>query len=65
MAQQFKDKLKQALNKFDLAAAERLSAEIHEAEENGYVVSTAEDRLWERLTRCIESYRRTFATLDG
>jgi hypothetical protein len=63
--QQFKDKLKQALNKFDLAQAEKLSDAIHEAEERGYVVTAAEERLWERLAVCIESYRRCSAALDG
>lgn len=61
----FTEKLKYALSEFDLQRAEALSEEIHEAEEDGYVLTVAEDRLWERLTRCIDSYRRISAAIEG
>ena len=65
MRAKFMDKLKYALDDFDLDKAETLSEEIHSAESEGYVVTAAEDRLWERLTRCIDSYRRCSAAIES
>lgn len=61
----FTDKLKQALDNFDLVNAETLMEEIHEAEWNGYVVTAGEERLLDRLSRCIASYRRCSAAIEG
>lgn len=63
MAAQFKNKLKAALEKFDLATAENLSDKIREAELTGYATTAQENKLLERLTRCIQVYRRTMASL--
>lgn len=59
----FKERLKKALEDFDINAAEFISTEIHEAEAAGYEVTAEEDALWERLTKCIEMFRRNTAAL--
>lgn len=46
----FEEKLKRMLGSFNIDEAEKLSLEIHQAELNGYEISYAEDRLWEKLT---------------
>lgn len=61
----FKEKLLQALKHFDLTRAELLCEELHEAEQVGYTLTREEDRLWERLTCCIDSYRRNMAAITG
>jgi hypothetical protein len=63
MAAQFKTRLKAALEKFDVAAAENLLEEIYDAELRGYTPTPQEERLWERLVNCIQTYRRTMASL--
>lgn len=63
MAGRFKARLQRALEAFDIHAAEFISTEIHAAEQTGYEVTEEEDKLWERLTRCIEMYRRSSASL--
>lgn len=64
MAAQFKQKLQAALNKFDLTVAENLLEEIQDAELHGYKATAQEARLWERLSNCIHTYRRTMASLQ-
>lgn len=64
MAARYKDRIKAALEHFDLAAAEKLVDELVLAEEAGYEFTAQEDRLWDRLWTCIERYRRTSALLD-
>lgn len=63
MAAQFKDKLKDALEKFDVRLAERLGDEIYEAELSGYQLTPQEEKLWERLKNCMQAYYRTMASL--
>jgi len=64
MAAKYKDRIKTALEYFELDAAERLVDELIAAEEAGYQFTAQEDRLWDRLWTCIERYRYTSATLD-
>lgn len=64
MAAQFKTKLKTALDKFDLVAAETLLDEISVAETLGYTLTKEEEKLWDRLTTCIETYYRIDSALD-
>lgn len=64
MAGRFRDELQHALDKFDVKRAEALIDKLHEAEENGYDVTPAEEKLWARLQKCIESFRRTMYSLD-
>jgi hypothetical protein len=63
MAGRFKARLQQALEDFDIHAAETVVDDIYEAEQGGYEITDEEDRLWARLTRCIEMYRRSSASL--
>lgn len=60
----FKDELKAALDNFDIHHAQSVSERLHAAEENGYEITATEERLWARLTKCIESYWRTAYSLD-
>lgn len=64
MAAQFKKKLKAALEKFDLTVAENLAEEVYDAELHGYKPTAQEERLCERLSNCIQAYRRTMASLQ-
>jgi hypothetical protein len=64
MAGQFKDKLQAALDTFDAKDAEQLLDDIYAAEESGYTLTATEDRLWVRLTTCLETYHRTSAAID-
>jgi len=43
---------------FDLETALSLSDEIHKAEEDGYILSAWEDKLWLELTDKIEEKRK-------
>ena len=61
VAGQYKQRILNALEKFDVRQAEKLSDALHEAELAGYQLTKEEDQLWERLTRCIEMYRRNLA----
>jgi hypothetical protein len=63
MAAQFKLKLKEALEKFDPQRAEQIGDEIYEAELEGYQLTAQEEKLWERLTACLQSYYRNMASL--
>lgn len=65
MTGQFKNRLQKALDRFDIADAERLLDEVHTAEETGYVLTATEDRLWNRLTACVSTYYRTAAAIDS
>lgn len=64
MAGKFREELKAALDRFDIHRAEALSEKLRAAEEQGYEVTTAELRLWDKLLRCVESFRRTMCSLD-
>jgi hypothetical protein len=63
MAAQFKKRLQAALDRFDLNTAENLSEEIYDAELHGYTPTAQEEKLWERLVKCVQAYRRTMASL--
>jgi hypothetical protein len=60
----FREELQAALDKFDIHRAEALSDKLHDAEEAGYELTAAEEKLWTRLLKCIESFRRTLCSLD-
>lgn len=64
MAGRFREELKAALDRFDIHRAEALSDKLHAAEEQGYEVTVAEGRLWDKLLKCIESFRRTMCSLE-
>jgi hypothetical protein len=64
MAAKYKDRIKAALDNFDLAAAERLVDELVSAENDGYEFTVQENRLWDRLWTCIERYRHTSTLID-
>lgn len=64
MAGRFRDELQAALDKFDPTRSEALLDKLHEAEETGYEVTAAEEKLCTRLQKCIESFRRTMYSLD-
>lgn len=64
MAGKFREELKAALDRFDIHRAEALSDKLHTAEEQGYEATTAEMRLWDKLLKCIESFRRTMCSLE-
>lgn len=64
MSGRFEARLKKALDDFDPAAAEFLSVELHAAEAAGYEITDKEDKLWARLTKCVEMYRRNSAALE-
>lgn len=53
----FVQELKQELDDFEICRALQLSRKIHNAEVNGYEVTTAEERLWSQLTNSIEGYK--------
>lgn len=63
MAGRFKARLKNALENFDVHTAETVVDDIYAAEQGGYEITDEEDKLWARLTRCIEMYRRSSAAL--
>lgn len=64
MAAKYKDRIKTALEYFELSVAERLVDELVAAESAGYEFTAQENRLWDRLWACIERYRYTSATLE-
>jgi len=49
--QRFLQRLQAVLENFEADDAQRLSLEIHKAEDAGYAISPHEDRLWFQLTR--------------
>lgn len=53
----FRDELKAALDRFDIIRAESVADKVHEAEENGYELTAAEEKLFHKLLKCIKSYR--------
>lgn len=63
-AAKFKDELKEALEKFNVSSAEALTEKIQEAEAAGYEMTTAEDRLWTRLTTCIQQYYNALRAIE-
>lgn len=64
MAARFKEELQRALDKFDIHRAEALNDKLHDAEAGGYQFTTAEEKLWARLIKCVESFRRTMYSLE-
>jgi hypothetical protein len=64
MAAKYKQKLKNALERFDVANAENLVVDLAAAEEAGYECTIQERRLWDRLLKCIEQFRRTLTSLE-
>jgi hypothetical protein len=52
----FIKRLENLLKQFDIDQAVVLSDQIQNAEENGYEISTREDRLWVNLTTKIMKY---------
>jgi len=61
----YKAQLQEALEKFEIGAAERLVDDLVAAEEAGYVLTPAEHKLGVRLLACIDVYRRTAASLES
>lgn len=61
----YKTQLREALEKFDIHAAEKLVDDLVTAEEAGYVLTPAEHKLGVRLFACIDVYRRTAASLES
>lgn len=59
----FREELKSALDRFDIIRAEAVADKVHEAEENGYELTAAEEKLFDKLTKCIQSYRRALYSL--
>jgi len=64
MPARFTEELKNALEKFDVSDAETLTEKIQEAEAAGYEMTTAEDRLWTRLTTCIQQYYNALRAIE-
>lgn len=64
MAARFREELQAALDKFDIRHAEEVVDKFHAAENDGYDSTAAEDKLMERLEKCIASYWRTAYSLD-
>jgi head-tail adaptor len=64
MPARFTEELKNALEKFDVGDAELLTEKIQEAEAAGYEMTTAEDRLWTRLTTCIQQYYNALRAIE-
>lgn len=64
MAARFKDELKAALEDFDINAAEALTEKIQAAEAGGYDLAPAEERLWVRLTTCIQQYYNALRAIE-
>jgi hypothetical protein len=60
----FKDKLKKALDEFDMFRAESVLEEINEAESSGYQLSFQETRLLDRLLQCLASFKKTSSLID-
>lgn len=59
----FKEELQAALDRFDIIRAEAVADKVHEAEENGYELTAAEEKLLNKLTKCVQSYRRALYSL--
>jgi head-tail adaptor len=64
MPARFTEELKNALEKFDVGDAELLTEKIQEAEAAGYEMTTAEYRLWTRLTTCIQQYYNALRAIE-
>lgn len=64
MPARFTEELKNALEKFDVGDAEALTEKIQEAEAAGYEMTTVEDRLWTRLTTCIQQYYNALRAIE-
>lgn len=59
----FKDELKAALDRFDIIRAEAVADKVHAAEETGYELTAAEEKLLNKLTKCIQAYRHSLYSL--
>lgn len=59
----FRDELKAALDRFDIIRAETVADKVIEAIENGYELNAAEEKLFEKLRKCVQSYRRALYNL--
>lgn len=57
-------RLKEALEKFDPKCAEKALDLLYDAEENGRETSKEEERLRERLIKCLEAYNRTISMIE-
>jgi len=58
----FRQQLRDILSNFEVEKALKLSDNIHEAESNGYKITSQENRLWEALTYAIEIQRHATST---
>lgn len=65
MAAKYKIRIKTALDKFELAAADALLEELAAAEEAGHEFTLQERRLWDRLITCVVQFRRTLTSIDS
>jgi len=61
----FLRRLEDAVKNFDLETAETLSNDLHQAEDEGYVVSREEENLWFRITTKIVGKRIVKTTEAG
>lgn len=57
-------RLKEALDKFDPKRAEKTLDLLYEAEESGRETTKEEERLRDRLIKCLEVYNRTISMID-
>lgn len=58
-------RMKSVLNKFDSKDAEKVLDSLADDEDNGYVPTNEENKLRERLLKCLESYQRTMYYLEN
>lgn len=58
------DRLKMALEKFEVREAERALDLLADDEDKGYAATSKEEGLRERLIKCLEAYERTMSSLD-
>lgn len=61
----YSKKIKGALDKFDLKEAEKVLDLIADDEDRGCELSGEENKLRERLLKCIEAYERTMYYLEN
>jgi len=57
-------KIKMALDKFDIKEAEKVLDILADDEDKGYKTTKEEEKLRDRLFKCIEAYQRTMYYLD-
>lgn len=61
----YSTRMKNALNKFDSKVAEKVLDSLADDEDNGYQPTNEENKLRERLLKCLESYQRTMHSLEN